>query len=412
MTGTSVNGLSRKGLEKALYKTTETLAAELGSPTLLVPDWSASEWLMARAAAAIHGMAPLLASTLRWEGPEGWAAFLGRESAVEQRRYLQISELLRVIDECLRSAEVPAVALKGAALYRLGVYRPGERPMADVDILVRSCDREHASLLLGTLGFRESSRSWKNTVFSPSGGSDSVPAGEPPEHPIKIELHERVGERLAARIYDITHFISPRDVAPGLQPYPSRASLMAHLLLHAAGAMAGRALRLVQLHDLALLSSLATDEDWAQLLRIGHGDRQPWWGFPPLMLTGRYYPARIPLSVTNAARSACPVLLRRVSAHQKLSDVSLSFPWMKAFPAIAWARSPGEACGYVLRRIVSGRQETSMRRSAAHREPGLSPRERRWLAISQGGRILRWLVSRPARPLTMRAVRASFGQRG
>jgi hypothetical protein len=85
---------------------------------------------------------------------------------------------------------------------------------------------------------------------------------------------------------------------------------------------------------------------------------------------------------------------------------------MKAFPAIAWSRSPAEALGYVAARIVSGRQEASMRRLASSREPGLSPRERHWLTVSQGSRILRWLVSRPARPLTMRAVRASFGERG
>lgn len=410
MRGTGVAELSPRALQGALYDTTEKLAAELAAPAQAAPEWSEPEWLMARAVAAIHGIAPLLGTALRWRGPEGWTRFLREETEREQRRHWQIREVLLGLDDLLQRTAIPALALKGAALHEPGLYRPGERPMADVDLLVRGSDFERASQALERLGFQESWRLWKNTIFSArAGGRFSAPQWSG-EHPLKIELHERICERLPARLTDITEFVFPADAKPGLNSYGSRHSLIAHLLLHAAGGLATRSLRLIQLHDIALLAGIATDEDWVGTFALEPAGPAPWWAFPPLELAARYYPSRIPQWVLDRARSGCPALLRRIATRRSLSDVSLSFPWTEAFPGIAWARSPAEALEYVARRVVSDRDEVSMRAWASKTEPGLSPGERSWLAGSQGGRILRWLVSRPARSLTMRAVRIAFGE--
>jgi hypothetical protein len=403
-----VAGLSRTALQTVLCTTTERLAGEIASPTTRAPDWSESQWLMARAVASMHGIVPLLAATLRWQGPTGWQRFLDEQTAFEQRRYHLLEALLRLMDERLRAQGIAAVALKGAALYAIGLYNPGQRPMADVDILVRSADLERASHVLGTLGFRESLRLWKNRLFS---AADSRAPGSLPargEHPIKVELHDRICEMLPARIVEVSALIFPAQASPGLNPYPSRASLMAHLLLHAAGSIVDRAVRLIQLQDIALLSGRMSDEDWAELLRSGQP--APWWAFPPLALTARYYPESIPQWVLGAARAHCPWILSRVSGRLRLSKVSLSFPWIGAFPGIAWTRSVGETLAYVASRIVPGTGAWSMREWASRTEPGLSQSERQWLHVSQVGRILRWVVSRPARPLTMRAVRRAFAE--
>jgi Uncharacterised nucleotidyltransferase len=408
--GPCVADLSPTALEGALYRTTERLAAELASPTPAAPEWTQSEWLMARAVAAIHGITPILGLVLPWEGPEGWNEFLRKESVRELRRRRRIGELLRLVDEQLRAVEVPAVALKGAALYDAGLYGQGERPMADVDVLVRRCHLKRTSQALEALGFQESLRTWKNREFSAGEGGALWLPQEPGEDPIKIDLHERICEMLPARIVDISRFMFPDELSPGLNRYASRASLIAHLVLHAAGAIVERALRLIQLHDIALLAAVARDEDWAEVLRIGESRRAPWWAFPPLALTDRYYPGRIPRWVLNSAGSSCPAILSRISARQRLSDVSLSFPWVQAFPGIAWARSPTEALEYIVKRVVSDGEQVSMRARAVKSVPGLSASERRWLAVSQGERIVRWLVSHPARSLTMRAVRSAFGE--
>lgn len=76
----------------------------------------------------------------------------------------------------------------------------------------------------------------------------------------------RVGERLPWRITDITDFIMGPQQRPGLNAYASNAALMMHLLLHAAGSMPTKMLRLVQLHDIALLASRMTGQDWEELI--------------------------------------------------------------------------------------------------------------------------------------------------
>jgi hypothetical protein len=357
----------------------------------------------------MHGITPMLGLVLRWEGPQGWQEFLGKESVRELGRRQRIGELLRLVDEQLRAVEVPAVALKGSALYGAGLYRPGARPMADVDILVRPSDLERTSHAVEALGFQESVRFWKNREFSAGErGAHWLP--EPGEDPIKIDLHGRVCEKLPARIVDISAFMFPDEPRPGLNRYASRASLIAHLVLHAAGAIVERSLRLIQLNDIALLATVAKDEDWAEVLRIGESRQAPWWAFPPLALTDRYYPERIPKWVLISARSSCAAILTHIAARQRLSHVSLSFPWIPAFPGIAWARSPAEALAYIVKRVVRDGEDVSMRVRALKTVPGLSPNEGRWLATSQGQRIVRWLVSHPARSLTMRAIRSAFGE--
>jgi len=409
MRGSGIAELSRCALENALRRTTERLAAEAASPTPVAPEWTEPEWRVARAVAAIHGIAPLLRWQLRWRGPEEWERFLSHEWGLEQQRHRRITELLGFLREGLRSAGVPAVALKGAALYGTGLYRPGERPMADVDLLVHPGDVTGAAGMLGTLGFEESCRDWKNRVFSVREGGAFWRPAQPGDHPIKIELHERICERLPVRAADISMCVLPQHASAGLNPYPSRGSLIAHLLFHAAGSLVDRLLRFIQLHDIALLAGVATDEDWGEVLRIGTGEGSPWWAFPPLALTARYYPGFVPSWVLDAARTTCPGILRRISLRQRLSNASLSFPWIEAFPGLAWCRSPAEALEYVAQRILGGREAATLRGVASTAEPGLSARERRWLAVPQGVRIVRWLVSRPARPLTMRVVRSSFG---
>jgi len=410
MRSTGIAGLSPRMLQRALEATTEALAAELALPTTATPAWTEAEWLIARAAVKIHGIGPLLRTTLRWRGaPHGWTQFLSEESALEQSRHQLIHELLRGLDEALRAGAVPAIALKGAALYAAGLYRPGERPMADVDLLVRTCDLERAIDACAAIGFEVCSRSWKNIVLSAGETAGPWSPRQPREHPIKIELHERICERLPIRAADISAFVGSAEASPGLNAYPSRASLITHLLLHAAGSIVERSLRLVQLHDMALLAGRLNDTDWGQALRIGEPRRAPWWAFPPLSLIDRYYPGRVPRWVLGATRSACPRLLRRQCAHQTLSNTSLSFPWSEAFPGIAWTRSPAEALTYVARRLAPGSEAATHCQLASRTEPGLSAAERTWLAQPQRGRILRWLVSRPARPLTMRVVRTALG---
>ena len=86
------------------------------------------------------------------------------------------------------------VALKGVALHALKIYLPGERPMADIDLLVRSCDGE-AAASCWDLGTSKSLAIWKIAASNPfPAGRGGL--GEHRDTPITIELHTRIQERL------------------------------------------------------------------------------------------------------------------------------------------------------------------------------------------------------------------------
>ena len=81
-----------RGLQSTLRKITERLAGELASPRDDAPGWTAFEWQLARAVAALHGVSPLLASRLKWDGPPGWKAFLQAQRAHVAARQQYIEE--------------------------------------------------------------------------------------------------------------------------------------------------------------------------------------------------------------------------------------------------------------------------------------------------------------------------------
>jgi Uncharacterised nucleotidyltransferase len=397
---------SLKAVQAALRKTTEHLANELARPSRTRPDWSDFEWRTARAVAAMHGVSSLLATTLRWQGPPEWQAFLEEQRRQTELRHERIQALLQLLDTNARAAGVPAIALKGAALYSLGIYGAGQRPMADVDLLVRDEHTEPTSRVLESLGYHETHSDWRHRSFAPTNATLGANLGEHADNYLKIELHERICEPLPARKAQLTHFLEGTLPSPGLNPYPSNAALMAHLLLHAAGGMVGRSLRLLHLHDIALLARRMRVGDWLALGQWHENANQPWWAVPPLVLTSHYYAGAIPTSALQALTPCCPRRLRWSADRARLTDVSLSKLWIEAFPGIGWARSASEAALYIAKRIRPDPSAISQRKTLAQSEPGHA--QSAWAHLNQGTRILRWLTSKPPRPATMYAVRASL----
>jgi hypothetical protein len=356
----------------------------------------------------MHGVSPLLSRTLIWRGPDHWVEFLDQQRGHTLRRHSLILGLLDRLDRCTREAGIPALALKGAALHANGVYTPGERPMADVDILVRPRDSQRAASLLESLGFEESCVSWKERVFSPVGAAAVAGLGEHSDNHLKIELHERVCEKLPKHITDLSADLFPQDFRPGLNAYPSTAALMLHLLLHAAGSMVFRALRLLQLHDLALLSRHMTSSDWDEL-RERVVERRLWWALPPMQMACRYYSLPVPANVAAALGAACPKLLTYISRRQTLSDVSFSHVWVDAFPGIEWSQSLPKMMGYMADRIRPTAENFAIRENNLKNQAWAPSGA--WSAMSQSRRILRWVTSRQTRPVSTHAVRAALEQR-
>jgi hypothetical protein len=396
-----------KALQAALRKTTERLANELAQPTDSAPQWSDFEWRIARAVAAMHGVSPLLSRVLRWQGPAEWNEFLVQQKTQTAARHARIEELLRLIDKRAIAEGICVVALKGAELHAMGLYVAGERPMADVDLLVRTGDKERTTQMLGSLGFQESFSVWKHSVLAPGNHAAPCSLGEHADNYLKIELHDRIREALPLDTAEVSECIFPTQPRPGLNPYPSRAALMIHLLLHAAGAIADRSLRLLHLHDLALLSSHMTDRDWDDVLRQSATDRGHRWALPPLHLTARYFGRAVPTRVLTALTAGCPRLLRAILPRRTLSDVSLSRLRIEAFPGIELSRSASEMARYVVSRVRPSGDSLATRNHLARTQVAATASQ--WHHMSQGQRVLRWVISRPPRAYTMLAVRMALG---
>jgi Uncharacterised nucleotidyltransferase len=394
----------------ALRKITEVLAHELASPTTKPPQWTEFEWRVARAVAAMHGISSLLYRRLRWKGPESWRRFLQEQQDQSIGRHLQITNLLDSIDSQSRCDGVAFMALKGAALHACGLYAAGERPMGDIDLLVRHDDVNATARVLESCGYEAAFTSRRHQVFKPRMKKILAPGvfGEHVDNPIKIEVHTRIAEHLPVTAVDITQILSVHVLHAGLNRYPSMASLMMHLLLHAAGNIRARALRLIQLHDIALLASRLDAEDWEALLATRLDERSLWWALAPLMLTAHYYPGAIPSTVFSRLDVECPWLLARCARRQRLGDVSWSNIRIAAFPGVEWSQTMGEALAFMRSRIWPSREVRLELKIGTAEIPGVTTVP--WYGISQGSRILRWVFSRPPRVQTLLSVKAALAQ--
>ena len=387
---------------------TERLARELANPTHNAPDWSEFEWTMARAVAAMHGISPLLSRSLRWQGPVGWTRFLDQQRIHTAARHTRVQAVLTSIGQRAGEAGVAVTPLKGAALHELGLYAPGDRPMADIDLLVRPDDMQRTTALLASSGFRQTGETWKERIFTAIDERAPVEFGEHSNNSVKIELHERICEKLPWRTTDESESIYPLRPRPGLNAYPSNVSLMRHLLLHAAGSMAFQGLRILQLHDIALLAARMSESDWNEIATWSSRGPRMWWAFPPLELTSRYYESSVPTSVLAALHDDCSHWLRVRARRKSLVEVSYSYLWVKAFPGIEWSQSIPEMLGYALSRVRPEAKHMAHRQRVAKTEAWAM--QGQWASMSQGRRILRWLLSRQTRPTTMHAISAAFAR--
>lgn len=397
---------SLKIIKAGLERTTEALAADLGAlqPDAATPPWNDFEWKIACAVAVAHGVSPLLAGTSRWQHAR-WRAFLEGQRNHVASRHLKIAELLNGIDKAGLASNLPIVALKGSALHALGLYRPGERPMADIDLLVRDTDVTAATTILAELGYTKSYVSWKHIVFKPPSTHYIACLGEHRDTQINIELHTQIQERLPVSAVDITHRVYPRNPVPGLNAYPSLGALMSHILLHAAGNIRVRTVRLLHLNDIARIARRMTNADWAVVCDEA-ATGTAWWALPPLQLTARYYRDAVPEVVLTRLRAQCPPMLRLVASRQSLTEASCSRLWVQAFPGIEWARSLKEAG-----RLVGERLWPS---SAAIRERADAVLSFPWIQAHGSSRsdrsrlMLKRLVSQVPRLDTMYVVHGAF----
>lgn len=390
-------------LQRSLWTITERFAVELASLAEQPPDWSAEEWAIAPAVVAIHGVGALLAQKLCWTGPAAWTRFLREQQRHTAERFEHTQLLLGQLEHAAREARLALLPLKGAALYDRGIYGPGQRPMADLDLLVQPQQAAAAAALLQRLGFLERGRTCRHVVFERADAPLPAALGEHAGNGLKIELHGTVREPLPLQAVDLSASLFPPRPRAGLNAYRSPGALLNHLLLHAAGAACHRELRLLHLEDIARLAARMQFEDWRQWLC--QTPQPAWWAYPPLCLVERYYRC-IPPRVLGETGARCQWWLRRSCRDLTLTEVSISHPWVSAFPGIAWARTPAALVAYLMARVLPSAATRAQRRSLAALQPRVSGGS--WAQLSQAQRVLRWLQAPQPRHETLEPVRAAL----
>jgi hypothetical protein len=119
----------------ALFTLVRQLAARAKVTEVSVP-----KWLVQR-----HGLAPLLA----WTGVSGYREDLARSTLAWATTDIAIRGLVSSLD----AAGVRAALIKGASYAPILYDHPAERPMTDVDLLVRVEDHARAMRVLSNAGF-------------------------------------------------------------------------------------------------------------------------------------------------------------------------------------------------------------------------------------------------------------------
>ncbi len=390
-------------LQAALRSTTDRLAAELASPLPIAPAWNEFEWRAAMAVSVMHGISGLLAHRLVWAGPPHWQAFLTEQAEQGRRREARVRELLQRLHG---AAGMPLLGLKGSALLALDVYAPGERPMSDIDLLARPEDVDAADKLITSLGYGPGTSKHRHIAYEPLQQNADRAFGEHEDNPIKIELHQAVAEPLPLREIDITAGLMAVDAGPGLTPYASQAALMRHLLLHTAGNLCSRSVRLIQLHDIVALGSRLSATDWAQALVPAADGHPAWWAVPPLRLAQRLFPGQLP-AIPAAVLAACPPKLSRASASQGLADLSLSHLGIPLLPGIAWTRGPAEMLGLAWQRLHP--EEQAITAQIVRRQHSLASSA--WTRRSPWLKALSFLLGAPPRAQTLYSLHRAFAYR-
>lgn len=299
----------------------------LTSPPISIAGWDAQDWEAARWAVQVHGIAPLLdREAAHWPAAAVLHPLL-RQYLADQRRLssqrvaLLLGDLAELLAAC-HAHNITVMPLKGGLLATTYYVEPGLRPMNDLDLLVQPSDEPRMLALLAELRYAPLARGWKHITLARPEAHGPVVAydGEHPDNPRSLDLHIRVAEQFWGIRYDLTAE-AWADSAPGeLLGSPTQllrpATLLHHLALHASSDMIARRLRLLQLHDIALVAPAVDRDGWERIVSAAQARGEERLVYPALALTQRYYSTAVPDDVLLALRPGVPhALLRHLDAN-------------------------------------------------------------------------------------------------
>ena len=119
-----------------------TMAGWLNAPEPQNPDWSPKSWETFQFASRVHGVAPLLFTTLSAAAwlDEALKSWLAEQYHFNAQRLAKIQAELKTILALFSQHQIPVMPLKGSILAAAYYPDAGLRPMADLDLLIHPQD--------------------------------------------------------------------------------------------------------------------------------------------------------------------------------------------------------------------------------------------------------------------------------
>lgn len=278
-------------------------------------DWEYFSWLVGKEKAIPVAHARLSGYPARLVPPEVCAA-LSRQALVTQFRMARLEQRLRETLAALRAAGIDVILLKGAGLAAT-VYRSfAERPMADLDLLVRP---EHGA---------EAWEVVRRTGWRPEGldGHDGLYAEHQHYPPLVDEGGTNLGLDLHTALLSAGHpfeltlaqIWGRAEPVPGLGPgvyVLDRATQALHLCLHFAWSHVMRASAWRTFRDLGTLLDSGRI-DWGELVDLARSTRAATCSYWTLRLARDLAGVEVPAeSLARLSPPGSDLLLRCLERH-------------------------------------------------------------------------------------------------
>ena len=161
-------------------------------------SWSETDWVLLQLAMLMQGVGPLL--FWHWKEqrildqlPPQIQNWLVQQYELNSQRMNRMQEELLLILLLTNKAGMRVMPLKGSWLAWHSYQQPGLRPMADLDLLIDSQDRERLYPILESLGYvfepADSNVHSQHMVFKRPGSKVVSLEGEHPDNPRPVEVH-------------------------------------------------------------------------------------------------------------------------------------------------------------------------------------------------------------------------------
>lgn len=355
-----------------LMAITNVLARWLpGGNEMSVAHWAQPEWEAALWVVYWQNALPWLADRVAESGIVPPEDVNGRLQAINRASRERTRVMLDACTEILaafRQAGIETILLKGAVLAPLIYPNPLQRPLADLDLLIRpqnvAASRE---IMLNQLGYRYYSRSAEDEVYLRGERKENIWA---PDNVHPVEVHFTLREEYAGIGYELAEILwRESEERPYWHPstiarIPNPAALLLHVCAHTSSDWIIQRGRLMHINDIRHLCTKMQPADWKtfeQLMQPGTAR----FIYPALVFVGKYTELAIPSETLNRLRENCPPALLHWLAHTELAEASESNPTNRSGIGLdiarRLARSPLDITRFWLRSFFPRRYNLAKR---------------------------------------------------